>query len=163
MNNINKYIDIKKIEKLSMYEKARSIVNEVFKEKTDKGKNPYTQHLYTVSNNLDTTEEKIAGLLHDIIEDTEITYKDLEELGFTKEILEVLKLVTRKKNETYDEFINRIIESNNLIALKVKQKDIENNMDLSRIKNPTEEDKKRIEEKYKPQYKKIIKKLGEIK
>ena len=35
-------------------------------------------------------------------------------------------------------------------------------MDLSRIKNPKEEDKKRIEEKYKPQYKKIIKKIGEI-
>lgn len=163
MNNINKYIDIKKIQKLSMYEKARSIVNEVFKEKKDKGGNPYITHLYTVSNNLDTIEEKTVGLLHDIIEDTEITYKDLEEVGFPKKILEVLELVTRKSNETYDEFINRIIKSNNLTALKVKQKDMENNMDLSRIKNPKEIDKKRIEEKYKPQYKKIINKLGEIK
>jgi (p)ppGpp synthase/HD superfamily hydrolase len=144
-----------------MYSKAIIIVNEVFKEKKDKGGNPYIYHLYSVSNNLEKEEEKTAGLLHDIIEDTEITYEDLEEVGFTKEILEVLELVTRKKTETYDEFINRIIESNNITALKVKQKDMENNMDLRRIKNPTEEDKKRIKEKYQPQYKKIIKKIGE--
>ena len=161
MNNLSKYVDIEKIKNISMYSKAIIIVNEIFKEKKDKGGNPYIYHLYSVSNNLETMEEKTAGLLHDIIEDTEISYKDLEEVGFTKEILEVLELVTRKETETYEEFINRIIESNNITALKVKQKDMENNMDLSRIKNPTEEDKKRIKEKYQPQYKKIIKKIGE--
>lgn len=61
-----------------------------------------------------------------------------------------------KNKETYPEFIDRIINRNNLTALHVKRYDMENNMDLSRIPNPKEEDYKRNKEKYAPQYKKIV-------
>ena len=142
-----------------MYSKAIVIANEVFRDVVDKGGNPYIYHLYDVSNKLDNTLEKTAGLLHDIIEDTKITINDLREVGFTEEVLEIINLVTRKKNEPYNKFIDRIIESNNISALKVKISDMENNMDLSRIKEVKQEDINRINKKYKPQYKKLIRKI----
>ncbi|MBE6159815.1 MAG: hypothetical protein E7157_02075 [Lactobacillales bacterium] len=144
-----------------MYSKSEIIVNRIFKEVKDKGNNPYLDHLYYVSNNLDNENMKIVGLLHDLLEDTEITELDLIEIGFTKDIIEALLLVTRKE-ESYAEFIDKIISSNNKIALYVKKVDLENNMDLSRIKNPTVKDYERVENKYKPNYQKILNKIKEM-
>ena len=161
MNNLSKYVDLEKIKNLSMYSKAIVIANEVFRDIVDKGGNPYIYHLYDVSNKLDNTLEKTAGLLHDIIEDTDISLNDLKEVGFTDEVLDILVFVTRGKDELYSDFIDRIIESNNLSALKVKISDMENNMDLSRIKEIKQEDIIRFNNKYMPQYKKLVRKLGE--
>lgn len=164
MNNLRKYFtldEFMKLKNIDMYSKAEIIVNRIFKDIKDKGNNPYLEHLYYVSNNLDDLNMKIVGLLHDLIEDTEITEENLKEVGFTNEIIEAILLVT-KKEETYEEFINKIIKSNNKIALYVKKVDLESNMDLSRIKEPTNEDFDRLNKKYKPQYKKIIKKLEEM-
>lgn len=149
------YRAIKSID--DMLEKAKLIVDRVFDGVLDKGGFPYTNHLYAVSEKGKTIEEKIVGLLHDVVEDTVITQYDLEEINFSDDIIEAVLLVTRdKKKETYPQFIDRIINSNNSTALNVKRYDMENNMDLSRISNPTEEDYKRNNEKYAPQYKKII-------
>lgn len=161
MNNLSKYVGLNYLSGISMYSKAIVIANEVFKEKIDKGGNPYIYHLYDVSNSLDTEIEKTVGLLHDILEDTDISVNDLRSIGFTDEVIDALVLVTHNDTETYAEFIDRIINSNNLTALKVKLRDMENNMDLSRIKNPTKEDYSRIKNKYKKQYNKLIKRIGE--
>lgn len=148
----------------SMLEKTKLIVDRVFDGVEDKGGFPYTGHLYAVSEKGKTHLEKIVGLLHDIIEDTKITKYDLEEVNFSDEIIETILIVTRnKKKETYPRYITRIINSNNLTALNVKRYDMEHNMDLSRIPNPTEEDYKRNEEKYEPQYKRIINAIKERK
>lgn len=140
-----------------MYEKAQKIVERTFQGKRDKSGESYLLHLYFVSDHVDTKEEKIVGLLHDILEDTEITEFDLEEVEFSDEIITSVQLLTRNKTESYSDYIDRIINSNNLTALKVKLVDMENNMDLSRIDNPTKKDYERNEKKYKPQYKKLIK------
>lgn len=68
----------------------------------------------------------------------------------------VFLIVTRKKDESYDEFIERIIQSKNKDALMVKKSDIENNMDLSRIENVSKKDLDRVENKYKSNYNKIL-------
>ena len=164
MNNLKKYFDEKEmneLKKIDMYSKAKIIVNKLFENIKDKGNNPYLDHLYYVSNNLDDLNMKIVGLLHDILEDTEINENDLKEIGFTDKIIEAILLLTRR-DETYNEFIDRIISSNNKIALYVKKIDLENNMDLARIKKPTTEDYERLNNKYKPQYNKIIKKIKEM-
>lgn len=164
MNNLKKYFNNHEYENLKnvdMYYKAKIIVNKIFKDIKDKGNNPYLEHLYYVSNSLDDENMKIVGLLHDLLEDTEITESDLIEIGFTNEIIEALLLVTRKE-EIYSEFIDRIIESNNKVALYVKKIDLENNMDLSRIKNPTNKDYERVNNKYKPNYQKILNKIKEM-
>lgn len=114
----------------------------------DKGGQPYVLHPLRVMFSLDSEKEKIVGVLHDVIEDTNITYEYLIMNGFDGEIeiLEALKSVTRKEDETYDEFIDRV--KLNPIGRKVKLADLQDNMDVSRILNPTEKDYKRLE-KYK--------------
>lgn len=142
-----------------MYEKAQKIVEKTFQGKLDKGGKSYIQHLYFVSDHVDTTEEKIVGLLHGILEDTGITIFDLEEIEFSDEIVASVQLLTRNKTESYSDYIDRIINSNNLTALKVKLVDMENNMDLSRIPNPIQNDVQRDETKYKSQYKRLVKEM----
>lgn len=161
-NNWSKYYNREEYEGIKslddMLVKAKLIIESVFYGVLDKGGNPYIDHLYAVSEKGKTIVEKTVGLLHDIIEDTIITKQDLEDIGFSNEVVEAVLLVTkdRENGETYPEFIDRIINSNNLTALNVKRYDMENNMDLSRISNPTEKDYKRNEQKYQPQYKKIM-------
>jgi len=164
MSNLLNFFDeqeLEKIKKSDSYTKAELIVKRLFKDKKDKGGNAYLEHLYYVSKNLEEINMKTVGLLHDVLEDTNITDKDLQAIGFSKEIIEILLLITKKENEVYDDYINRILESNNLIAINVKAIDMQNNMDLSRIKNPTKKDFERLEKKYKPQYEKIINYLKE--
>lgn len=161
MNNFLKYFNKSEYEELrkmdNMYLKAKLIVKRVFRNVLDKGGHSYLNHLYYVSDCADTMGEKITGLLHDIIEDSEITEEDLKKINFSDDIITAVSILTKKKLENYNDYIDRIINSNNSIALKVKRIDMENNMDLSRIENPTEKDYKRRKEKYIPQYQKIIK------
>lgn len=164
MNNLLHFFDELELEELKekdAYTKAQKIVKRLFKEKLDKGGNPYLNHLYYVSDRLEEVNMKTVGLLHDLLEDTIITEKDLKKIGFSEEVIEALLLITKKENELYDEYIDRILESNNMIAINVKAIDMENNMDLSRIKNPTPKDLSRCENKYKPQYERIINYLRE--
>ena len=109
--------------------------------------------MYFVSNSFDEINRKIVGMLHDIIEDTVVSCNILEQLGFNKEIIDAIVILT-KETLDYEKYIDIIINSNNLIAIDVKLKDLEHNMDISRIDKPKEEDYKRIE-KYKKMYKKL--------
>lgn len=164
MNNFLNFFDELELEELKEndpYTKAEKIVKRLFKEKIDKGGNPYLSHLYYVSNHLEEVNMKTVGLLHDLLEDTIITEKDLKKIGFSDEVIEALLLITKKDDELYNEYIDRILESNNMIAINVKAIDMENNMDLSRIKNPTPGDFNRLENKYKPQYERIVNYLKE--
>lgn len=127
---------------------AIKIASDAHCSQMDKAGQPYVLHPLKVMFALDTIEEKIVGVLHDVIEDTPITYSDLEKYGFKgeTEILDALRSVTKEKNETYNEFITRA--ALNPIGRKVKLADLADNMDLSRIANPTEKDYKRLK-KYK--------------
>lgn len=160
MNNVLKYFNKQELEFIKgiedTYVKAYFIVERVFRDVLDKGGKPYLHHLYCVASKLDTKEERTVGLLHDTIEDTEINENDLREVGFNDTIINALLLVTKQADETYPQFIDRILNSGNMIAIKVKKADMENNMDLSRISNPTVKDYHRNEKKYAPQYKRIV-------
>lgn len=86
--------------------------------------------------------ESILDFKYEYI-DTDITLDYLRNEGFSEEVLYVLDAVTRRNEETYNEFIDRII--NNKMACYVKLADLRDNMDLSRIENPTQKDYERIE------------------
>ena len=89
--------------------KTLELVLKVFDDKVDKGGQPYFNHLFKVYENVSSYDEKIISLLHDTIEDTDITYHDLSEFGYDNNILDVLKILTKKKGEYYHEksiFIN---------------------------------------------------------
>lgn len=148
--------------KIKTYDDALDFVKDLFDGVVDKGGNPYIEHLVAVANGVDSEEEKICGLLHDVLEDTYINEHALEKMGIPRSIINAIKLVSRNSDETYNDFIDRIIKSKNIMALKVKLADLNHNSNIRRITNPTEKDYGRVEKRYKPAKEKIIKKLKEM-
>ena len=125
--------------------KAMIIAYEAHKNQTDKSGVPYIYHPIHVAEQMNTENECIIALLHDVVEDTNVTFKQLEEV-FSKEIIDILKLLTREENIEYDEYIKRI--KNNSIACKVKIADLTHYLDKTRLVFVSEVDVKR-NEKYK--------------
>ena len=141
--------------------KSLEIVTKLFNDKTDKGGFPYVIHLLKVYSNVSDYLEKVCALLHDVIEDTDVTYDDLKEVGFNNDVIEILTILTKLKGEDYRDYIDRIINSGNFHAMNIKLSDLRHNMDSSRIKNPTPNDYERITKRYEPAYEKISNKLNE--
>lgn len=128
---------------MSTLEKAIEIAIKAHKGQIDKNGAPYILHLIRVMQNGKNEIEKICGVLHDLVEDTNWTFKELEKEGFSKEIIEVLKLVTKESdNEDYDNFIQRVMK--NKTAISVKLNDLRDNMDITRINKLTNSDLKRL-------------------
>ena len=141
-----------------MLEKAIFIATNAHQGQVDKAGKPYILHPLRLMFSRQNETERICAVLHDVIEDTEITLDYLRNQGFSEEVLGALDALTRRGNESYDEFISRII--NNRIACYVKLADLCDNMDLSRIEKPSEKDYERIE-KYRKAEDRILGVLGE--
>ncbi len=142
--------------------KSLEIVTKLFNDKDDKGGLPYVIHLLKVYSGVSDYTEKVCALLHDVIEDTNVTYDDLKKVGYNDEILSILNILTKLKGEDYQKYIERIINSGNIHAMNVKLSDLRHNMDVSRIKNPKANDYERITKRYEPAYEKIYNKIIEM-
>jgi len=137
-------------------QKAYNIAKEAHKGQIDKAGKPYILHPMTVASNVGNDESTIiVALLHDVIEDTDVTIDDLRG-DFSPKVLDALDCVTHRKGEDYMDYVKRA--ASNKIAKKVKIADLETNMDLSRLPKVTDRDIKRNENKYKPAYAYITKK-----
>lgn len=130
----------------SLLELAIKVATEAHKGQTDKGGNPYFEHPKAVAAQVNNIEHKIVAYLHDVVEDSEITLDDLSEMGFTFRIVNSVRLLTKTKELTYEEYLKRLKTDDN--ARHVKIADLRHNMNISRIPEPTEKDHKRLE-KYK--------------
>ena len=155
-----KYQEIKNSDNL-VY-KALEIVTVLFENDLDKGGLPYMLHITYVYKHVFTIEEKVTALLHDIIEDKKVTREDLLEVGFPKKIVDDVSILTRVKPMDYNLYIDNLIKNGSVEALHVKLADLENNIDLTRIKNPTMDDYQRVEKRYIQTHTKIVNKLKEI-
>ena len=142
---------------LDIYSRSEALVNRFFKNKIDKSNHDYREHLRHVSEDFTNKKVKSLALLHDILEDTEVTSSDLLNLGYSKGEVEVLEILTNTW-DNYEEYIDNILNSNNKIALNIKVKDLLHNMDLTRLKKITLRDIKRAK-KYLNAYIKIIETL----
>ena len=131
-----------KVVKLMNYDKAYEIASIAHMGQVDKAGKPYLNHVLAVSSKFSKENEKIIALLHDVIEDTAITLSDLRKEGFNELIILAIDSLTRRKGESYTQFIQRV--KLNPTAVKIKIEDLLHNMDLSRIPSPSEEDFKRI-------------------
>lgn len=140
----------------NLLEVAIKIAVEAHSGQLDKAGQPYVLHPLRVMLSLSDEKDRIVGVLHDVIEDSNITYDYLIANGFEgeTEILEALESVTKKEDETYEEFIVRV--ALNSIGKRVKLADLEDNMDLSRIPKPTTKDFERIK-RYTKAKEKLIK------
>lgn len=114
-----------------LLEKAYKLCLEKHAGQTDKVGKPYFMHPFRVAERCRTIPQKIVALLHDTIEDTDVTPEFLLSEGFPREIVDGILAVTRKENEDYYDFIKR--SSENPIGRVVKINDLEDNMDLSRL------------------------------
>lgn len=155
-----KYEEIKNTDNL-IY-KALEIVTTLFKDDKDKGGLPYIIHLMNVYSGVYTENQKVVALLHDTIEDKNIKDEDLIDIGFPKNIVDDVVVLSRIKPLEYVDYIDRIIKNGSRDALTVKLADLKNNMDLSRIKKPTLKDYERVEKRYAPSYEKILNRLKEM-
>ena len=112
---------------------AYSIAIDAHRGQTDKQGKPYFNHVLKVSQRCKTLSSKIVGMLHDVLEDCpSYTRTKLINAGIPEDLVDVVVLLTRTKNEKYESYIERI--KTNPIAVEVKLSDLKHNMDWTRNK-----------------------------
>lgn len=117
--------------------KAMTIAYNAHINQLDKAGMPYIYHPIHLAEQMNTETECVVALLHDVVEDTDITFEELEK-EFPKEIMEPLKLLTHDKNVEYMKYIKKL--SDDPIAKKIKIADIMHNSDETRLSKITEKD-----------------------
>lgn len=148
------YIDggcvyIKEVRELPLASKANPILDkairlamEYHKDQTDKAGAQYILHLIAVmeSKHCIDDEDRVVAILHDIIEDTEMTAGKLLEEGIPSHLVETIQLLTKDSRTDYMLYIRNLKKSGNARAIRVKMADLEHNGDLTRIPQPNERD-----------------------
>ena len=122
--------------------KALNICFQAHKDQMDKSGCPYVFHPFHLAEQMDDEQSVIVALLHDVVEDTEMTFEDLEK-EFDHEIIEALKLLTHEDDVDYFEYVGKIKE--NKLARKVKLADLKHNSDLTRLDVITDKNMQRYE------------------
>lgn len=134
-------------------DRAKEIAKAAHEGQVDKAGKPYIEHPMRVMKMGKTVAEKIAGVLHDVVEDSEWTFEMLEKEGIPKDVMDALRCVTKlSEDEDYDHFIARV--KTNPLAVKVKLNDLKDNMDITRLDQVTEKDLARLN-KYIRAYKQL--------
>lgn len=123
-------------------EDAIALAVKAHRGQTDKNGQPYILHPLRVMLRLETEEEKIVGILHDVVEDTDVTVEELRATGYSEEILAALDCVTKREGEAYEDFVRR--SASNLLAKRVKLADLEDNMDIKRLSEVRPKDVDRL-------------------
>ena len=125
--------------------KAIRITSQVFEDKLDRGGNPYILHCLHVMNEVKHLGEEamISAVMHDVIEDTEVTFDDLYNEGFSQEVLLILQLLTHRKGTDYMAYIKAL--SVHPIAKEIKKADLRHNSDITRLKGVRQKDFDRLE------------------
>lgn len=124
---------------MSTLERAIEIARKAHAGQVDKGGADYIGHPLRVMERGENEKQKIVGVLHDVVEDSDWTFEMLEEEGFSDEIIDALRCITKQsEDEDYDAFISRVMTSP--LSLKVKLYDLEDNVDLSRLDSLTDAD-----------------------
>ena len=126
-----------------LYDKALQIAMRAHEGQKDKAGQDYVMHPIRVAERCDDPRAKVVALLHDTIEDSDITADYLREEGFTEEIVEAVLAVTRREGEEYDDYVRRAAQ--NELGKMVKRADLEDNMDIRRLPELTDRDVERLQ------------------
>lgn len=110
----------------------------------DRGGNPYILHPLKVMHYLKTDDEELMcmALGHDVIEDTNVTYKDLRDAGISERVIAGIKALTKVPGQTYDEYKEGVFANKD--AMQVKMADLRHNTDIRRLKGVSEKDVARM-------------------
>ena len=129
-----------------MIDIALAIARKAHAGQVDKAGVDYIQHPLYVASQVKTEQEKAVALLHDVLEDSDITVADLLAYGLSNEVVTAVQTLTKKKGQSYQDYLEKV-KSNNL-ARVVKLADLKHNSDLSRLKTVSNTDYERVK-KYK--------------
>ena len=127
---------------MATLDKAIIIAAKVHQNQTDRYGKHYILHPIRVMMSVESEKEKIVAILHDVIEDSDWTLEKLRTEGFSKDIINAIDCLTKRNGENYMDYINRTKADN--IARKVKIADLEDNMNIKRVKNLNDKDSQRI-------------------
>lgn len=122
-----------------LYQQALAIAKDAHKGQVDKAGMDYIQHPLFVASLVEGELAKTVALLHDVVEDSDWT---LRKEGLPEEVVQAVGIITKKRNENYEEYILRVKQ--NPLARQVKLADLYHNSDLSRLANVTDRDRKRV-------------------
>lgn len=117
------------------FDLAARLVTKEFAGLLDKAGQPYVFHLFTVAYRCKSLFDKVVALLHDIVEDTDITVDGLLAMGFWPEIVVNVDAISRRDNETRDDYYTRCMRHES--ATRVKIEDLGHNGEVERFDNPT--------------------------
>jgi (p)ppGpp synthase/HD superfamily hydrolase len=112
-------------------EDAIALAVEAHRGQRDKAGQTYILHPLRVMMRLETEAERMAAILHDVVEDTPYTLERLRGLGYPEEVLGALDCLTKREGESYEAFIERVRPHS--LARRVKLADLEDNMDVRRL------------------------------
>ena len=129
---------------MSTLERAIEIAAAAHAGQIDKAGHPYILHPLRVMLRVSTEHERMSAVLHDVVEDTPVTFDQLAREGFPQEVLLAIEALTKRPGESRLQAAERAAA--NPIARVVKLADNAENMDLSRIAAPTEKDFARLRE-----------------
>ncbi len=118
----------------TLLERAIEIAVQAHAGQTQKDGTPYILHPLHVMMQMEDEEAQIVAVLHDVVEDTEVTLADLQAEGFSDEVVVAISLITRQKGMSYEQFIEEIAPND--LARRVKLADLEHNMDVRRLPIP---------------------------
>lgn len=128
----------------------------------DKGGNPYILHPLKVMHYLKTDDEELQciALGHDVIEDCDVTFADLEAAGMSRRVIDAIRVLTKQRGQTLAEYKEAVFS--NVDAMRVKLCDLRHNSDIRRLKGVSEKDLARME-KYNRFYLEILQRLDQLK
>ena len=115
----------------TMTKMAMKLCFETHKDQLDKTGLPYVFHPFHLAEQMDDEISTVCALLHDVVEDSDITFEDLAKMGFSGEIIDVLKLLTHAEEVPYMDYVREI--KKNPTATKVKIADLKHNSDTTRL------------------------------
>ena len=117
---------------------AIALAVEAHHDQVDKAGAPYILHPLRVMFMMVGEVAQTVAVLHDVVEDSSMTFNKLQELGFSREITSALDALTHREGESYDQYIGRVAV--HPLARLIKIADLEDNMDIRRIAEPGEHD-----------------------
>jgi (p)ppGpp synthase/HD superfamily hydrolase len=129
------------MEHLHLLETAIRLAAKVHRGQLDRFGKPYVLHVMRVMMRGHDLEEQILGALHDVLERSELTVDDIAKKGFTPRVIKALQHITRDPQETYEQYIDRVVQDN--LAIRVKLHDLADKMDLLHVEQLDPADLKR--------------------
>jgi (p)ppGpp synthase/HD superfamily hydrolase len=130
---------------MKMLSASIALASKKFLDTLDKGGNPYILHCLRVMNGVDQNDEDLMciAVMHDLVEDTDVTLDDLRSLGFSERVIRGVDTMSHRDEEDYETYIKRI--ALNPDAVKVKRADLIDNSNITRLKGLRKKDFDRLE------------------